>query len=472
MDLVQHALDPSTTVMMWNAVTSESGKPFIIPIVGLLIGAAMMAAPATNTVGKLVLYFGAQSFMNIYMGWVMRTSVTVPAGTFIARTNSTLESDLTGCPAGFALTAMQQVISFVIFWIFFSGAYFTPYRYTPKKLTGMFEVFCVIVFGCVFALNIALNNFSLGYISIAVNLIIRSCLPLTTFLSQQGLAVFKLYPFKPCRPKEILLMIVGVACPAGPRGVQALPLQTLPAEGDTPHDRRRRVRRGLHNGGIMGSASQGKGSSNMVLGVCMCVASLLCGSLNLALAGVLGETKLNVFDTVAYMAIPATLFLLPIAMFLQKPVPGEWPKVFGVTHMSDWEILQGVWALNKRTMAWLVLSGIFSFIYNIIQFSIVHTLSPSATAFGGNFNKAALIFLTLLLPFLRVHELPGPPYIQVIWGAVIVNIAAFSYYSYLQIQAKQDANKQHQAELLDESDEEEGEPTGTGSSASGSTGSE
>jgi len=436
MDLVQHALDPSTTVMMWNAVTSESGKPFIIPIVGLLIGAAMMAAPATNTVGKLVLYFGAQSFMNIYMGWVMRTSVTVPAGTFIARTNSTLESDLTGCPAGFALTAMQQVISFVIFWIFFSGAYFTPYRYTPKKLTGMFEVFCVIVFGCVFALNIALNNFSLGYISIAVNLIIRSCLPLTTFLSQQGLAVFKLYPFKPCRPKEILLMIVGVAC----AGVFTMAR-------------------------IMGSASQGKGSSNMVLGVCMCVASLLCGSLNLALAGVLGETKLNVFDTVAYMAIPATLFLLPIAMFLQKPVPGEWPKVFGVTHMSDWEILQGVWALNKRTMAWLVLSGIFSFIYNIIQFSIVHTLSPSATAFGGNFNKAALIFLTLLLPFLRVHELPGPPYIQVIWGAVVVNIAAFSYYSYLQMQAKAEAENKHKAQLLSENDDDE-ESTGTGHSTS------
>merc|ERR1719434_686270 len=109
--------------------------------------------------------------------------------------------------------------------------------------------------------------------------------------------------------------------------------------------------------------------------------------------------------------------------------------------MSDWEILVGVWGLNKETMAWLFLSGVFSFIYNIIQFSIVHTLSPSATAFGGNFNKAALIFLTLLLPFLRVHELPGAPYIQVIWIAVIVNIAAFSYYSYLQIQAKKEAEK-------------------------------
>merc|ERR1711972_1191821 len=201
----------------------------------------------------------------------------------------------------------------------------------------------------------------------------------------------------------------------------------------------------------MASANSGHGNSGsrMLLGVLMCILSLLCGSLNLALAGVLGETKLNVYDTVAYMAIPATLFLLPIACFVQKPVPGMWPSVFHKDTMSDWEILVGVWALNKSTVAWLFISGIFSFIYNIIQFSIVHTLSPSATAFGGNFNKAALIFLTLLLPFLRVHELPGSPYIQVIWGAVICNILAFSYYSYLQIQAKKEGE---QAKKLVEDD--------------------
>merc|ERR1712066_804105 len=154
-----------------------------------------------------------------------------------------------------------------------------------------------------------------------------------------------------------------------------------------------------------------------------------------------------------YMAIPATLFLLPVACFYQKQVPGHWAELFGQETMSDWEILVGVWALNKSTMAWLFLSGVFSFIYNIIQFSIVHTLSPSATAFGGNFNKAALIFLTLLLPFLRVHELPGPPYIQVIWGAVIVNIAAFSYYSYLQIQAKMEKDEKA-SKLMEGSDED------------------
>merc|ERR1719229_1036513 len=284
---------------------------------------------------------------------------------------------------------------------------FTPYRYTPKKLGSLFEYFCVVVFGCVFALNIALNNFSLGYISIAVNLIIRSCLPLTTFLSQQGLAVFGLYPFKTWKVLEISLMVAGVFCAAAFTVAK-----------------------------IMGSAEHGHSSSNMVLGVLMCIASLLCGSLNLALAGVLGEMKLSVYDTVAYMSVPATIFLAPIAMFWQKPVPGMWPDVFGLDHASDWQILQKVYVISPRTFALFALSGVFSFAYNIVQFSIVHTLSPSATAFGGNFNKAALVFLTLLLPFLQVHALPGPPWNIIIWAAVIGNVMAFSYYSYLQIQAK------------------------------------
>merc|ERR1712048_960173 len=121
----------------------------------------------------------------------------------------------------------------------------------------------------------------------------------------------------------------------------------------------------------------------------------------------------------------------------QKPVPGMWPTVFGAPVASDWQILQKVYEISPNTFGLLALSGVFSFAYNIIQFSIVHTLSPSATAFGGNFNKAALVFLTLILPFLQVHKLPGPPYIYVIWAAVIGNVAAFSFYSYLQILDKQ-----------------------------------
>merc|ERR1712241_1349688 len=171
-------------------------------------------------------------------------------------------------------------------------------------------------------------------------------------------------------------------------------------------------------------------------GVIVCILSLLCGSVNLALAGVLGEMKLSVYDTVAYMSIPAFIFLMPFCL-IKKPVPGQWPQVLGVSEASDFEILMKTKDIAPSTFELFILSGFFSFAYNIIQFTIVHTLSPSATAFGGNFNKAALVFLTLLLPFLQVHSLPGLPWIAIIWVAVVGNVASFSVYSYLQILAKQ-----------------------------------
>merc|ERR1712032_774955 len=187
---------------------------------------------------------------------------------------------------------------------------------------------------------------------------------------------------------------------------------------------------------IMGSSASHHSGSNQVLGVVMCVCSLLCGSVNLALAGVLGEMKLSVYDTVAYMSLPAFIFLIPFCL-IPKPVPGAWPKIFGFSRASDFDILRTVAQISPKTFWLFALSGIFSFAYNVIQFSIVHTLSPSATAFGGNFNKAALIFLTLVLPFLQVHKLPGMPYILVIWLAVIGNVAAFSAYAYIQILDRQ-----------------------------------
>merc|ERR1712218_89374 len=161
-------------------------------------------------------------------------------------------------------------------------------------------------------------------ISIGVNLIIRSCLPLTTYLSQQGLAVFGLYTWKPFKCLEVVLMFIGVVC----------------ACLFTWADFKGEIKMGGRFIGVLG-----------------CLGSLLCGSLNLALAGVLGETKLNVLDTVAYMAIPATLFLAPIIFFISKPVPGEWRHV-GAESMTDWEIIKVTWYYSKSTILWLFLSGL------------------------------------------------------------------------------------------------------------------
>lgn len=428
-------------------------KTFIIPIIALALGGGMMVAAPSDAiamVGKLVLYFGAQSFMNIFMSWVLHLKITIFAGTEIERMVITgeetkyetfiLEKDLTGCPAGFALTAMQQVISFVLFMIFFVVMMAAGKPYQPKRLETLFEWVSVVIFGCVFAANIALNNFSLAYISIGVNLIIRSCLPLTTYVSQQVLAQFGLYKKKQCSTMhalEVVLMAFGVTCAA--IFVWA-----------------------SFEGKLLASDS---GGSSRLIGVVGCIASLLCGSVNLALAGVLGETKLNVLDTVAYMAIPACLFLAPIIFLIPKPIPGPWAPLAGtidgeVRRMTDWQVLATTFTYSKSTIAWLVVSGFFSFMYNLVQFNIVHTLSPSATAFGGNFNKAALTFMTLLLPFLHTKT-PKWPYIMIEWIALIVNIMAFSGYSVLTIMGKQ-AEAKSKEELLSASSEDEVE-SGSGS---------
>jgi drug/metabolite transporter (DMT)-like permease len=239
-----------------------------------------------------------------------------------------------------------------------------------------------------------------------------------------------LYTWKPFKALEVCLMAVGVVC--------AVVFTWADFKGE------------ITLGGRF-------------IGVLGCLGSLFCGSLNLALAGVLGETKLNVLDTVAYMAIPATLFLLPIILFVPKPVPGEWVNV-GTESMTDWQILRETWYYSKETCLWLFLSGFFSFAYNIVQFTIVHTLSPSATAFGGNFNKAALTFMTLLLPFLQTKPNPPMPYIGCEWAALLVNIYAFTHYSYLQIKAKQEAEAKKHRELNNDEDEEsEDEESGSGS---------
>eukprot|EP00419_Tripos_fusus_P038188 CAMPEP_0172777806 /NCGR_PEP_ID=MMETSP1074-20121228/201586_1 /TAXON_ID=2916 /ORGANISM="Ceratium fusus, Strain PA161109" /LENGTH=333 /DNA_ID=CAMNT_0013614735 /DNA_START=811 /DNA_END=1808 /DNA_ORIENTATION=- len=304
---------------------------------------------------------------------------------------------------------------------FLSQQTLSLFKLYPEKPCNKLEITLMVCGVLCAGAFTALNNFSLGYVSIAVNLIIRSCLPLTTFLSQQTLALFKLYPGKPCNKLEIFLMVCGVLCAGA-----------------------------FTTAKIMGSSASHHSGSNQMLGVVMCICSLLCGSLNLALAGVLGEMKLSVYDTVAYMSMPAFMFLIPFCLIpkpvpgawpkifgfsrasdfdilrtvAQKPVPGAWPKIFGFSRASDFDILRTVAQISPKTFWLFALSGIFSFAYNVIQFSIVHTLSPSATAFGGNFNKAALVFLTLILPFLQVHKLPGSPYIYWIWAAVLGNVAA------------------------------------------------
>ena len=64
---------------------------------------------------------------------------------------------------------------------------------------------------------------------------------------------------------------------------------------------------------ISSSGSHNSGS-NQVLRVIMCIRSLFGISVNLALAGVLGQMQWSVYGTAAYMSLPAFVFPSPFCL--------------------------------------------------------------------------------------------------------------------------------------------------------------
>merc|ERR1719382_1947442 len=158
-----------------------------------------------RTPGLLVVFFGAQTGMNMYMKAVFSSSEVLaspPGG----------GDPWMGFQASFFITAMQQVGSFVIFWAVYGPAKLTGCTdYKIKVLESKKEVIAVLCFAASFTCNIALNNFSLMLMPLTLNLIIRSCLPLSTFAAQWLLKKMETGEGKPFKPLEIVLLLVGVA---------------------------------------------------------------------------------------------------------------------------------------------------------------------------------------------------------------------------------------------------------------------
>ena len=108
-------------------------------------------------------------------------------------------------------------------------------------------------------------------------------------------------------------------------------------------------------------------------------------------------------------------------------MPGEVSNVSGEPMMTDWETFMVTWQRFMSTTCWLFFPSVSPFMYNICQFTIVHTFSSSAIAFGGNFNKDALTFMTLLRPFQQVKHNSFMPYLAWEGAALRCNVCAFSW---------------------------------------------
>lgn len=373
-----------------SASTRQNGrllKELAIPIAAILCGLAAMQAEATKLVGKIALFFGAQTFMNLYMKAVLSKSVV------------SSELGMNGVPAAFAITAIQQLVSFALLGFGVLTSQLTPWKYTPKKLTTPRQLGMVLCFSLSFTLNIALNNFSLSMLDISVNLIIRSVAPLTTMIVQ--VAFTRCLGSKSLEPVEIGLMIIGAVCG----------LVAVIAKGH----------------GLTNAADSG----HLIWGGCICLFSLFSAGMELVLAGLLGSgLGLNPIDTTFYMAIPVALMLAVPIFFVQHQV--AWS---GHAQMTDFEVLKEVIALSPGTFGLALFSGVFAMVYNILLYNIVQTLSPAFSAFTSNFNKAATIALSVLLGF---EVLPKAPWGMVQVFGIIGNMVAFTVYGLYKVRPKGD----------------------------------
>ncbi|CAK0822431.1 unnamed protein product [Prorocentrum cordatum] len=251
---------------------------------------------ASETAAIVMIYFGAQTGMNLYMKSVFSQVV--------------VEEGLKGIPIGLLLSSIQQFVAFITFCVFLLVGKLFSIGYQVRKLTSNNEILAVLLFSVSFALNIGLNNFSLSLLAISINMLIRSCLPLSTQISQWLYDTATSKEKKAFVPLEWLLMLTGVVCAA---------LATYAKSQAT-------------GGGTGDSAA-------LVMGVIVCVASIFSGALNMVLAvpGVRRGTKmkLNAVDSVCYMALPAGLVLLVPALLVPHPM-SRWEGFEG-RYMTDWE---------------------------------------------------------------------------------------------------------------------------------------
>eukprot|EP00439_Symbiodinium_sp_Y106_P054987 s1853_g7.t1 len=292
----------------------------MIPAGALAAGMLLLWYQLT-TAGILAIYFGAQAGFTLYMKVVLSNSVI------------SQELGIDGVPAGFLVTAVQQVVAFFVLAIIVAAMYCTPYRYTPRRLKSWSEVACVILFSFAFSLNIGLNNFSLSLLAVSLNMIIRSCLPIVTLAFQQILGPCIPDLAQKVRMTEVTLMVAGVVFAA---------VATL-AKSE-----------GSHHGGSE--------SKNLLLGVFVCTLSDAACAVNLILGNMFGSSldpPLNPVDTIFYMALPCALFLLPASILLMHPV--EWPNFGDIT---DLQVFQKVMELSPTTMLWVILSGCIAAGYN------------------------------------------------------------------------------------------------------------
>ncbi|CAE7601436.1 erh [Symbiodinium sp. CCMP2456] len=350
-----------------------------VPALALAIGTVLQQYPGTQSSGLLVSFFGAQTAMNLYMKQVF-SNLRMPGG-------------FRGVPAPFAITAIQQLVSFIVLAVGLQAARCFGYQVNCRRLESRREVGCVLLLALAFVGNIGLNNLSLSILDISVHLIIRTAGALVNlaleFLAQPILTKFTgqdaKWPQVNCR--DLVLTVVGTFF-AGL--VICSKLQSFAS----------------------GSAS------NYYVGIGVCCLSMVASGIELIVVRTLSShLKMNALEAIMNMSLPASLLLLLPVFFFRHSV--SWPVS---PHLTDWEVMEMVWRTSKLGVALGVLSGFFATLYNVMLYTLSSSFQSHVISMAGNFNKVALMFLSI---YLGMELLPHRPWGEVMIAGIAGNGVAF-----------------------------------------------
>ncbi|CAK0840599.1 unnamed protein product [Prorocentrum cordatum] len=285
-------------------------------------GGVFVILPRYQTLAQLLLFFGAQNFMNLLYIKAILSIHTVSQ-----------ELNIRGIQPSVVLMAMQQLVGFLFLALAILVSQLTPWAYRPHTIVSKDQAFAVMALAVCFTMNIALNNFSLSLLDMSFNVMVRSTSPLMALLLQL------------CFPAKVGMVLLGVICAA---------LVVISKSA------RKKM------------AAQIEGGGSDTLGLCLYIGSLPFLSLELIVVVILGKGfKLNSIDTLIYMAIPIVVLLLLPIYLIKHPV--SYPGREMVTNFS---VLVEIAQLSPGTVVLVMLSGIWALGYNFLLYNIVRDLSP------------------------------------------------------------------------------------------------
>ncbi|CAE8602192.1 unnamed protein product [Polarella glacialis] len=374
------------TILLW--------KILAVPSVALLVGVVQKSSNNMPTCGTFLIFFGAQSFLTLYMKNVLSQSVVAHG--------------LKGLPAPFAVTGMQQLVSCLVLVLLLKVSRTTTtsgMQYTPKGLESWNQLRATVGLAACFVLNIGLNNLSLSLLDLSVNLAIRSTAPFTALLVHLAVSSYtsstaqrqSQQQYK--SPAYIILVLAGT--------ISSTVLAVAKSKRQS-------------------SMAYVELDSNFVLGVSAGSLSIFFASVELVLVSKFVTDfgfKLKPLDTVLHVAVPASLLLTPFVFYYKHPV--SW---FQDRLMTDWEVLWLAADLNPSVIFLALGSGLLAVGYNIFLYTMVQDFSPHLAALSSNFNKVVTVCISIGL---GVEQMPRYPWNYVMMGAMAAGFCSFAGIGFL-----------------------------------------